>query len=202
MMRGALSFLLCLMVPVAAPAQTFPAAFMVKDVAAGDMLNIRAAPSPQAESIGQIAPFAQNLEVLETTADGTWGMVGLPEGNGWVSMRYLELMPVEGDAQVPRPLSCRGTEPFWSVSLYPRGAEFNSPDTGAVPMTVVAEAVAPQGYLLTLEEGPTLHRTLVVTREACSDGMSDRRFGFASRMFKEAPDGNQLLAGCCTLDHR
>lgn len=194
--------LFALMLPGAAFGQALPAAFMVKDVAAEDVLNIRAAPTSEAEAVGQIPPFALNVEVLETASDGTWGMVGLPEGNGWVSMRYLDPMPVEDAWAVPRPLSCLGTEPFWTISLYPRGAEFNSPDTGAVPMTVVAEAVAPRGYLFTLEEGPTLQRTLMVSRETCSDGMSDRRFGFAVRMFEEAPDGNQLLGGCCTLDHR
>jgi uncharacterized membrane protein len=202
MKRRGLALVVWLMLPGAAFAQPFPAAFMVKDVAAEDVLNIRAAPSAEAQAIGQIAPFALHVEVLETTSDGTWGMVGLPEGNGWVSMRYLHPMPAEDEAQVPRPLSCMGTEPFWSIGLYPQGAEFNSPDTGAVPMAVVAEAAAPQGYLVTLEEGPTLQRTLVVSREACSDGMSDRRFGFSLRMFKAAPDGNQVLSGCCTLDHR
>ena len=143
-----------------------------------------------------------NVEVIETSPDGTWGKVGTSGGNGWVSMRYLEPVATFDPNDVPRPLSCVGTEPFWNIGLYPRGAEYNSPDTGAVPMTVVAEAVAPQGFLVRLEEGPLLNRTLIVTREKCSDGMSDREYGFSARMFLEAPDGNGVYSACCTLDHR
>lgn len=183
-------------------AQTFPASYSVTGVAATDMLNIRAEPSARAEVLGEIAPFALNVEVLGLSPDGKWGRVGIPEGNGWVSMTYLELYQPEDPTLVQRPLSCMGTEPFWSVSLYPGGAEYNSPDTGAVPLTVTGEAVADQGYLIQLEEGPTLNRTLIVTRESCSDGMSDRAFGFSIRMFTHAPDGNAALGGCCTLDHR
>ena len=188
--------------PALAMAQSFPASYSVKGVAASDALNIRAEPSSKAEIMGEIGPYDLNIEVLALSSDGKWGKVGVPEGNGWVSMAYLDLIEPADPYLVPRPLSCMGTEPFWSVSLYPRGAEYNSPDTGAVPMTVTHEAVAAQGYLIQLEEGPTLNRTLVVTREACSDGMSDRAFGFATRMFTEAPDGNDALHGCCTLDHR
>ncbi|WP_205518781.1 COG3650 family protein [Pseudotabrizicola algicola] len=181
---------------------TFPARYEVRGVAATDALNIRATPSARAEIIGEIEPFAIHIEVLDLSPDRKWGKIGVPEGNGWVSMAYLAPTPPEDPFTVPRPLSCLGTEPFWSVSLYPRGAEYNSPDTGAVPMAVTHEAVADHGYLVQLEEGPSLNRTLIITREACSDGMSDRAYGFATRMFTEAPDGNSALHGCCTLDHR
>lgn len=182
--------------------QTLPASYSVKGVAANDVLNIRTEPSSTAPVMGEIGPYGLNIEVLSLSSDGKWGKVGMPEGNGWVSMSYLEINEPTDPYLVPRPLSCMGTEPFWSISLYPRGAEFNSPDTGAVPMAVTHEAVAAQGYLIGLEEGPTLNRTLVVSRESCSDGMSDRAFGFATRMFTEAPEGNTVLPGCCTLDHR
>jgi uncharacterized membrane protein len=185
-----------------AAAQELPAAFQVSGVAQDDVLNIRAAPSAEAEQTGSMAPFAQNVEVLEKSADGKWGKVSLPEGNGWVSLAYLVAMPAHTPDMMPRPLSCHGTEPFWNVSFYPRGAEFNSPDTGAVPLTETAEAVAPQGYLVSLTEGATMKRTLIVTRERCNDGMSDREYGFATRMFLQGPDGNAAFSGCCTLDHR
>lgn len=188
--------------PILVQAQPFPASYSVKGVAANDVLNIRAEPSAKAKVMGKIGPYDLNIEVLELSSDSKWGKVGLPEGNGWVSMTYLDLITSDDPYVVQRPLSCMGTEPFWSVSLYPRGAEYNSPDTGAVPMTVTHEAVADHGFLIQLEEGPSLNRTLIVTREGCSDGMSDRAFGFSTRMFTEAPDGNMALQGCCTLDHR
>lgn len=187
--------------PVVSLAQNFPSAFQVAGVAKDDTLNIRAEPNAGSEILGQIGPFATAVEVLYLSQDGKWGRVGLPEGNGWVAMRYLEMTPTLNAHEVPRPLSCFGTEPFWSVSLYLRGAEYNSPDTGAVPMDVVAEAVSPQGYLLKLHEGPTLERTLIVTRTRCGDGMSDREFGFSTLMFLQSPEGNGTFSGCCTLDH-
>ncbi len=186
----------------AAGAQTLPAAFEVQGVAQTDVLNIRAAPSSSAEAVGEIGPFAINIEVIATSPDGKWGKVSIPDGNGWVNMRYLAAAPPVDPYAVPRPLSCFGTEPFWNVGLFPRGAEFNSPDTGAIPMTVVSEAVAQQGFLVQMEEGPTLNRTLIITREICNDGMSDREYGFSARMFLEAPDGNAAVSACCTLDHR
>ena len=45
------------------------------------------------------------------------------------------------------------------------------------------------------EEGPTRIYTLNVTRQTCSDGMSDREFGWAASLFIESPDGNQMLTG-------
>ncbi|WP_103335200.1 COG3650 family protein [Pseudotabrizicola formosa] len=201
MIRGVLITLLSLW-PVQAMAQVFPASYAVTGVAADDVLNIRAEPSAQAAIAGEIAPYAMNVEVLSLSPDGKWGRVGVPEGNGWVSMSYLDLTEAEDPTLVQRPLSCFGTEPFWSVSLYPGGAEYNSPETGAVPMSVVQEAVAAEGFLIQLEEGPTLNRTLIIRRTQCSDGMSDRAYGFSTLMFTEAPDGNASLPGCCTLDHR
>ena len=194
--------LLLVLWPALVTAQMLPASFSVKGVAANDVLNIRAEPSAKSDIIGEIGPYDLNIEVLEVSSDGKWGKIGVPEGNGWVSMAFLDLIEPTDPHLVQRPLSCFGTEPFWSVSLYARGAEYNSPDTGAVPMAVTHEAVASEGFLLQLEEGPTLNRTFIVSREICSDGMSDRSFGFATRMFTEAPDGNSSLQGCCTLDHR
>lgn len=203
----ALSYMVALALTLAglvdgAEAQGFPAAFQVVGVAKDDVLNIRAEPSAASDILGKIGPFAISVEVLSLSEDGKWGRVGLAEGNGWVAMRFLEKTPVLSEAEVPRPFSCFGTEPFWSISLYPRGAEYNSPDTGAIPMEVMSEAVSPQGYLFKLREGPALDRTLIVTRSQCGDGMSDRVFGFSTLMFLEAPDGNGTFAGCCTLEHR
>lgn len=188
--------------PVLALAGGFPAAFDVTGVVQSDALNIRAEPSASAPVIGAIGPNATSVEVLETTADGAWGKVGHAEGNGWVAMRYLSATPEPDPEHVPRPLSCFGTEPFWSIGLFQSGPEYNSPDTGAVPLTLLDEASSPQGYLVRLEEGPAIERTLIVRRARCSDGMSDREFGFSAFVFLTSPEGNATLSGCCTLDHR
>lgn len=197
MIRILTLILMMLAAPLAA--QQLPAQFEVTGVAENDVLNIRAAPDAGADIIGEYGPYAFNIEVLETTPDGSWGLVGLGEGNGWVSMRYLAQRPTDPNS-LPRPISCFGTEPFWSLGMYPRGDEFNALGEERRPLTLTHEAVAPNGFLATFQEGPTLDRTAVIERMQCSDGMSDRRFGWRVMLFTEAPDGNGVLSGCCTLD--
>lgn len=182
-------------------AQDIPKAFHVMGVANDDVLNIRAAPNAGAAILGAISPFSESVEVLELSVDGAWGLVSSGEGNGWAAMRFLKPAISQDANLIPRPMTCLGTEPFWSVSLLPRGAEFITPERRA-DLTVVEEAAAPRGYLARLDEGGNLKRTLFITVAACSDGMSDRRFGFAANLFTQSPDGNSILTGCCTLDLR
>jgi uncharacterized membrane protein len=115
-------------------------------------------------------------------------------------MRFLTRMPSDPSA-VPRPLSCLGTEPFWTLSLLPEGAEWRTPEEQA-QVTVSEEHVADRGYFLRAVQGDTLSHALTITREGCTDGMSDRLYGFSARLFTERPDGNTILFACCTLDHR
>jgi uncharacterized membrane protein len=187
--------------PIGAFAQDLPGAFYVSGVASDDVLNVRAAPDAGATILDTISPFATSIEVLELSADGAWGLVSAGEGNGWAAMRFLEAATGQDPNLIPRPMTCLGTEPFWSVGLLPRGAEFTTPE-GRSDLTVVSEAAAPQGFMARLDEGPTLNRTLMITRGQCSDGMSDRRFGWAATLFTESPEGNSALTGCCTLDLR
>lgn len=198
----AIATLLAAFVPGMASAETLPAAFVVKDVAANDVLNIRAEPSAAAPILGAISPVATSVEVTRISADGRWGQVATDEGNGWVALRYLEPMPILDPATVPRPLTCFGAEPFWSLGLMMGGAEWVTPDEARTDLNVTEEAVAPAGYFIRAEEGPERVFQLTINREWCSDGMSDREFGFAARLFVEAPDGNLLAVGCCTLDQR
>ncbi|MDO9524040.1 MAG: SH3 domain-containing protein, partial [Gemmobacter sp.] len=115
--------MICLCLSAApAVAEPFPATYEVRDVAANDVLNIRAQPRADAALIATLPPFAINIEVLETSEDRRWGLVSTGEGNGWVSMRYLNHTIWPDPYTVPRPLTCLGTEPFWSVALLPRGA--------------------------------------------------------------------------------
>lgn len=188
---------------LAARSEVLPAAFMVTGVAANDVLNIRAEPASTAAILGTIAPTALNVEVIEISADGKWGLVAAGgEGNGWVALAYLERQPVLDPAHLPRPMTCLGTEPFWTLALFEQGAEWSTPDTPPGALTEFTEAVAPTGFFVRAEQGPERVFALTISREGCSDGMSDRRFGFAARLFIESPDGNLLVGGCCTLDHR
>ena len=184
----------------AASAQIYPEVYSVTDVAASDRLNVRAAPDAGSEILGSYPPYAINIEVLQTSPDGAWGMVGWGERNGWVALRYLVATPPADPYALPRPLVCSGVEPFWSLGIYPRGDEYTDMDDGRRDLTLTEEAVAINGYAAHFVEGPTLERTLLVKRGQCSDTMSDRIYGWQAMLFSAAPDGNTLVSGCCTLD--
>jgi len=177
-------------------AQTLPDRYMVDGVAADDVLNIRALPSASSENIGELGPDTLNIEVLREM-DG-WGLVGAGEQPGWVSMNFLAPNPVP-ENELPRPMACFGTEPFWDVTFYPRGVEYNALGEGRRDLAILREAVALNGYVIEAQEGPTLTRTMTINALSCSDGMSDRKFGMSITMFTEAPDGNDVRTGCCTL---
>jgi len=184
-----------------AAAQDYPAHFTVTNVVDPDRLNIRSAPSARADIIGDYSAYTVNIEVLGTTEDGSWGKVGIGERNGWVAMRFLARSNHQRTNEFPRPMSCGGLEPSWQLNVTTRGDEFRSYDTQRRDIEMTTQAAATgQGYIATFQEGPTLSRTLIVRKGICNDTMSDREFGWKATLFNEAPDGNSLLTGCCTLD--
>ena len=69
-------------------AQSYPDLFDVRAVADDDILNVRQISSADASIISTLAPKATEIEVVSLSGDGRWGMIGLAEGNGWVSMTY------------------------------------------------------------------------------------------------------------------
>lgn len=188
----------CLAAPLGA--QDFPAPYYVDGVATDDRLNIRARPGAKADIIGTYGPYDLNIEVLNLSRNGKWARVGLGERNGWVAIRFLKPSDHNDPNGFPRPMICSGVEPFWTLATYPKGDEYDAPDTGRRDLNMLHEAAAPNGYIATWEEGPTLNRTLIVERAACGDGMSDRDFGWRATLFNEAPDGNSVQTGCCTMD--
>lgn len=182
-----------------ASAEGFLPTYQVTDVAANDVLNIRAEPDAQADIVGTYDPYVQHIEVLRTSPDGKWGFVGAGERNGWTSMRFLKEMPHPKGGML-RPLRCFGTEPFWSLNLLPRGDEYHMLGDTRRDLTLVHERLASNGAIAVFEEGPTLTKTLIVERGYCDDGMTDREFGMRATLFNDAPGGNAVQSGCCTGD--
>lgn len=180
-------------------AQSLPDRYSVTGVAADDVLNIRAEPTAASDKVGEFGPFNLNVEVSRAI-DG-WGQVPTPEGMGWVSMRFLTPNPWPA-GQAPRPLICSGTEPFWTLAMYPRGAEYRAlgeyGDT-VRQLTILTESVAPNGFYIVTRDGPTTTRALMVDGRVCSDGMSDRPFGMTATLFSQSDEGNYMQTGCCTV---
>ena len=183
-------------------AQSLPGQYDVAYVASADVLNIRAEPSAKAQVIGEIAPYTTRVEVVKLSDDKKWGLVSAGEVSGWASMAYLQASAPGAKGDVPRPLSCGGNEPSWSLKLpLSGGAAWSTLEERDVALKTVMQEVTSSGYAGTYTLGADRGFDLVVTREECSDGMSDRIYGFSARLDTAGPD-QQSLKGCCTLDAR
>lgn len=178
----------------AAAAQTLPARFAVTGVAADDALNIRAAPSASAPVLGTLAPDATGVEVLGFSPDGAWARLGLPEGEGWAARRFLAEEPQDPRA-APLPLRCLGTEPFWSLTVTESAATYELPGAPPRALRPIGRAEGFRGSVLAFDDrGET--RDLTVIRAECSDGMSDRPYGFTALVWNR---GEEVGEGCCLL---
>lgn len=197
---------LYLLLSTAALADGFPAHFSVTDVSQDDRLNIRSAPNASSDIIGDYGPYQLNIEVLRTSNDNRWGLVGVGERNGWGSMRYLKRQTHLAVGEFPRPLSCFGTEPFWALTVGIRGDEYSSLATGRRDvLKLTSEAVSNNGTDILggraiFDAALAVNHTLIFKRGYCSDGMSDREFGWAAMLFTQSPDGNHVDTGCCSMD--
>lgn len=182
----------------AAQAQELPARFSVAGVAANDVLNVRAGPSARTEILDRLAPDQAHVEVVRLSGDRKWGMVAIPGANGWVSMRYLaaESLPVD---RMPRPMTCMGTEPFWSLGFTGGGATWREPGVEQ-PITITSESVTPHGWRVALRSASQAGWDVDIRRGECSDGMSDRLFGFTTTISQAS--AGPIHMGCCTLDGR
>ena len=189
-------FLIILLATGPAFGQSLPDRYMVTNVADDDVLNIRAEPNASSPKIGELHPYTLNVEVLRTS--NGWGYIGAGERSGWVSMNYLapNALPV---GEIPRPLSCSGTEPFWDVTFYPRGTDFNAMGEERRPLTILRESVASNGFVIDTQDEQSIIRTMIISGLACNDGMFDSDFGMTISMFTETPNGNSVNTGCCTM---
>lgn len=183
-----------------AQAQELPARFSVTGVAADDVLNVREGPSARTQIRDMLAPDQSGVEVVRLSADGKWGMVGVVEGNGWVSMRYLAAEPMPADV-LPRPVHCYGTEPFWSLSFQEDGIAYRSPD-GEFPLSPRSESAVAGGWQAMLYAGVHGDWAVDIRRGECNDGMSDRLFGLSMTLEQSGMGATGVLSGCCTLDAR
>ena len=195
-MRRLALLLALLAVPLTTPlaAQDVPALHAVTGVAPDDVLNLREAPTASAEAVGSLPPDATDVEVVAVSPDGLWGLVALPEGGGWARLSFLRVTGAPAPRTVPARLTCQGTEPFWTVSLDGAGDRWSTPEEDR-PLRRIGQAAGFGGFVVAFDrDGATLD--LTVTRASCSDGMSDRPYGFRALVWDR---GGQLLEGCCSL---
>lgn len=185
--------------------QAEPSYHRVIGVAANDVLNVRAEPSASSADIGDLAHDARRIEAFEFEPTGNWARIALNERDGWVSTRFLtrDEVPTLGDTTLPQGLICGGTEPFWALGLYGEDARYSHPVDGdtdfAFDSIVTAEGRLGSPALVTLatEDNRVIEAT--ISGAACSDGMSDRSYGWTITMQLIAPGQRRFLSGCCHL---
>ena len=80
-----------------------------------------------------------------------------------------------------------GTEPFWNVRIRAGGMTLSRPEAGEV-------VAANPGVVVQGEAGTwtATGMTVVLTPEACSDGMSDRTYGYMAQV----TINREVLKGC------
>ena len=187
----------------ASPARAdVPARHVVAGVPPDDVLNVRAGPAASSADIGDLVN-GDAVEVIAT--DGGWGRIVHGEGNGWVSLAYLEPAPASrvGESPIPVGLICAGTEPFWSLAT-DDGASvaFSEPGPDGIAedrarVEWAGAASGRSGFPAALRaRSADADYALVLRPAACSDGMSDRDYGWAAEVLA----GERLLTGCCRLD--
>jgi uncharacterized membrane protein len=187
-----------------------PGFYAVTGVAAGDVLNIRAEPDAKAEILEILEPGARPVEVLETRTEGSteWGRVLAGDGNGWVAMRFLEPIevPMLAGTDIPDGLACSGTEPFWGARFTSANGIVFAPMEGpeiTFPISRAVNAVGRNSRFAALGETASNRATAIIARfETCTDGMSDRDFGWRIDLLLEKPGDDsypQLYEGCCRL---
>ena len=189
-----------------APWRDLPALYDVQDVASDDVLNVRARPDPRSPIIATLAPDARGIEIVGIDESGKWGMIGLPEATGWVSMRYLARQPGQDPEALPRPITCFGTEPFWTLGIERNGrAIFSAPGEAGEEEKALSLLWAD----ISANGGPSAYGTVlagvgidvqaVVRRRICYDGMSDRAYGLEIDAILSDAGTRRLISGCCSL---
>ncbi len=200
----------CMAMMAAAANAAEPGYFRVVGVSAGDTLNVRAEPTAAAEIVAELAPGASPVEVLEVTNTGSaeWGRVLAADGNGWVSMKFLGpiTVPTIGETSVPVGLVCAGAEPFWDAEFTAGGLRLSStgqPDLLLPIETAISAIARNHRFAIVARQGQSRITTALGRFEQCSDGMSDRDYGWRADMLVEgSANAPYALEGCCRLPLR
>lgn len=194
-------WLVLLFIPTLTVAQSMdlPALYDVTGVSADDTLNVRAGPAVTAQVLDELGPDRDGIEVVGFADDRRWGQINIGEGTGWVSMAYMERQENQNPVpKTPVPLWCYGTEPFWSVEIGQTDVSFTDPgmDEPALVQPIEYYTSVPHSPRGAIVAGDI---SGFVSRELCSDGMSDRQYGWRIDFLRSGNGGHFMFSGCCTL---
>lgn len=201
-MKTLLSAFLLLLSATFVQAQALPAFYDVSGVAPDDVLNVRAGPGVGNSIVARLAADARYVEVVGFDETREWARVNVDETSGWVALRFLDRRPDQPDDQLPRPLTCTGTEPFWSLDVASTAsATLDRMDDDAISVATLDPVTSENRtdrYAI-FGQSQTQVFTFMFQRDACTDGMSDRYYGMSVDLFVTEDSGVTYLTGCCNL---
>lgn len=201
-MKPFVSAFLILLWAACAQAQSVPAFYNVSGVAADDVLNVRAAPGIGNSIVAKLTSDARFVEVVAFDDTGEWARVNVDEVSGWVALRFLARRANQPDDELPRPLVCTGTEPFWSLNVAASAtAELDRMDEEPISIATLDPVTSENRtdrYAI-FGQGQSQVFTFMFQRDACTDGMSDRAYGMSVDLFVTEESGVTYLTGCCSL---
>lgn len=177
--------------------------YRVIDVAADDVLNIRATPGSKGELVGSIPSDGHSISKIGE--EGRWVQISYQGVVGWVHGRYLSAQNIQPEnnitiaAAVNEELFCIGTEPHWNLKTQHSDVEFSflSDKTALQLQTTRSIANSDQrGWQFAFKSSNTLNQPFtatVIQDETCSDDMSDDQYRYAITLERDG----QVLTGCC-----
>lgn len=90
-----------------------------------------------------------------------------------------------------RPITARGNEPFWALTLDGTHVKLTRPDHPDIVAEAPGAVIEP-GHATWIAAAPDQQITIVLYESPCSDGMSDRRYPLTA----EVTLINESLRGC------
>lgn len=187
--------------------------FNVARVTPDDVLNMRAAPDPAADKVGEIPANGQGIEATGGSMSHNgyiWREVRFNNVTGWVNGYFL-IRAAKPDDDItgstskpkgrvfPEPISCAGTEPFWGVLIRDYLTVFDSLSEGRLELRMEPARTPVQNQSIWAIDAEVVSTRRPVTAlikkvNQCSDGMSDIKYPYEIQIvLKNGP----VYSGCC-----
>ena len=192
--------------------------YKTTNLAPGELVNLRAAPSTTAKSLarlpintGGIVPTGEEKKVNNTT----WVRVYWSGVGGWMSKAYLtadnELTNTKPSTTGSKPsastkpatnttvMKCTGTEPFWNLEITDKQLKVKMMDGPRYVVPVSFRQTSANNRTIAVIAGANATnsaQTFLQKTDNCSDGMSDTNYPYS---ITGVVNGRQVISGCCKV---
>lgn len=194
---------------LAQPTRPNPAySYQVVRLSEHDTLNVRQQPDVESPIIEKLVSTARNVRVTgrrSRTETAEWWeiiLANVEQSTGWINRHYLSATPDQENLD-NFPISCSGTEPFWSLKIDAGKAKYLSPDSETYSLFDACPWIyargTPSHFVIKLDADKSSSQPsgIVAITDAdnqCSDHMSEHEYPFYSTVI--LPNGD-VYGGCC-----